>query len=205
MISSADNSFRLKKRVAKLFGASTTQEIPSRDPVLRLLCKEFDKVSIFGGVIREMALGRPETFHSDIDIVVHAEPEHLAKVLGVFKVSRNRFGGFRFTTGRRMYDVWSLSATWAFKEGHVKRPKADFQILLQTTFFNIDAAYLSLPDGELHCSEEFLEGIRHRVLDINLLPNPNPGAMARRAHRLVGRGFQMRPSLKAFVEANSRH
>lgn len=163
-------------------------ERPVADRVaLRYAIKEIQSqlpdTVIFGGMIRDFALGRARRFTSDIDLVSLASDGEIQRAIESFNPRRNKFGGFRFRAGKWRFDVWSLPQTWAFKEGIIAGDK--FDDLLATTFFNVDAALFHLGSRTVRASGEFESGIRCRLLDVNLEQNPSPPGMARRAIRMA--------------------
>lgn len=138
---------------------------------------------IFGGMLREFALGNARTFTSDIDLVTSASAYEIGKAVASYMPMKNKFGGYRFTAGRWRFDLWSLQDTWAFQMGHVK--PATFGSLLKTSFFNLDAAHFHLSSRQVSLHPGYEGWIRERLLDINLETNPNPQNMVRRALDLV--------------------
>ena len=134
---------------------------------------------IFGGMIREFALGQARRFVSDIDLVSMARDAEIQTAIQAFNPRRNKFGGFRFIAGKWRFDIWSLPETWALKQGIVAGE--NFDTLLATTFFNVDAGLFHLGTRTVRLSDKFELGIAHRVLDVNLQQNPSPHSMARRA------------------------
>lgn len=134
---------------------------------------------IFGGMIREFALGNARGFVSDIDLVSTASQSDISLAVSKYNAVRNKFGGFRFVIERQLFDVWSLADTWAFKNGFASR--GGFADLLATSFFNVDAACYHVDRNQLLCLPGYGGWIQSRILDINLLQNPQPQSMARRA------------------------
>ncbi|WP_216076156.1 hypothetical protein, partial [Acinetobacter baumannii] len=58
--------------------------------------------------------------------------------------------------------------------------------VLLGTFFDWDAIAYDLWERKLICSDDYLERIRAKRLDINLQPNPSPmGNLVRAIRRLV--------------------
>lgn len=138
---------------------------------------------IFGGMIREFALGNARQFTSDIDLVTLAPRSELDKALQIFKPTLNKFGGFRIVVNKQRFDIWSFSDTWAYRQGFVSGEK--FEDLLNTTFFNIDAAFFHLSTEQLDLHDGYECWIRERLLDVNLAPNPRPENMIRRVNSLI--------------------
>lgn len=134
---------------------------------------------VFGGVIRDMAFGRVRDFNSDIDLVSLATRSEIFSAIKSFEPEINKFGGFRFSFGLRLFDIWSFEDTWAFRAGLV-RPTSE-EDLCKTTFFNVDAVYQRLGSAKLICDESYLENLKNKVLDINLSENPSPAKIASRA------------------------
>lgn len=134
---------------------------------------------IFGGMIREFALGNARGFVSDIDLVSTASQVEISRTVSKYHAERNKFGGFRFLIDKRRFDIWSLSDTWAFKGGFVDGKS--FEDLLNTSFFNVDAACYHVNKKTLLFASGYEYCIGKRILDINLLQNPQPSSMARRA------------------------
>lgn len=147
------------------------------------LASELPETVIFGGMLRDFALGNARYFSSDIDLVSLASQDDISRAVARFSPKRNKFGGFRFSVGKRLFDIWAFEDTWAFREGLVEgRELSD---LLKTTFFNVDASAYSLKTGKLYCSKEWEEGIRSRLLEINLADNPSPDRMVLRSIRMA--------------------
>ena len=134
---------------------------------------------IFGGMIREFALGNAREFVSDIDLVSTASQTEISLAVAKYQAVRNKFGGFRFVIEKQRFDVWSLSDTWAFQRGFAFGET--FAGLLTTSFFNVDAACYHVDKRELLCLPGYDGWMQKRILDINLLQNPQPPSMARRA------------------------
>jgi hypothetical protein len=181
------NSSNEKSLKRRLRAALRSHSFPGlfNDPLLESL-EAVGPVAVFGGMVRDMVLNPPSAFDSDVDLVVDADVLSIAECLKTFGPAINRFGGYRITLGTRTIDVWALDRTWAFQAGYVEGGR--FQDLVQTTFFNWDAAVYELGEGILHCREGYFESLRSRVLEINLEPNPNPAGNVLRALRLAMSG-----------------
>jgi hypothetical protein len=193
MISESRTKWRLRQDLNLITGSKRD----SSSAIAKLLL-EFRKIAIFGGAIRDLALGKNVNQAADIDIVVDTEDIHLSKTLSKIEHTYTKFGGIRFKYHNRMYDIWPLKQTWAFKEGLVKGNS--FEDLIHTTFFVIDASYYSLPDHELYCHPNYFQNLINRVLDINLESNPNPAGMAKRALKMaLLHNFSFTPRLVDYV------
>lgn len=145
--------------------------------------EKLPEIVIFGGMIRDFELDNARGFCSDIDLVTLSSRKELYQAIKKYNPIRNKFGGFRFSSGKWMYDVWSLADTWAIKEGLCADDS--FDGLLSTTFFNLDSAYLHLSKNKIIVSKAFDFGIKEKVLDINLRYNPAPQKMVKRAISLA--------------------
>lgn len=153
---------------------------------------------IFGGMIRDFALGGVREFASDIDLVSMASREEIRIFISKYNPQANKFGGFRFVVGGQMFDIWSFNDTWAFKQGLVKA--SGFHDLCKTTFFNVDAACKPLNSTSLISDEDYLESLECRLLDINLEQNPAPNSIAARAIRMaITKNLRMSSRLQEYV------
>src|SRR5690606_28975397 len=131
----------LRQRVER-FLRSELLVLPPFNNLLSL-AGSFGSVAIFGGLIRDLALGNARDFSSDVDIVVKDMPTHvLTHFASRHAAQQNAFGGFRLPMGRWLFDVWTFEKTWAFSAGLVHgHSLAD---LLNTTFFNWDAVLFDI-------------------------------------------------------------
>jgi len=153
---------------------------------------------IFGGMLRDFALGNARGFSSDIDLVSLASREEIAKAVEQFSPVRNKFGGYRFSVRKQIYDIWAFEDTWAFREGFVRG--SDLQDLLKTTFFNVDASAYSITRDCCYISPVMKSSIETKLLDINLSQNPSPEGMYRRAIRMgCEENFAIGEALSSFL------
>lgn len=193
-----------RKKVAKSVNRFLDHQSRERDDLRRTLehianCLE-DTV-IFGGMIREFALGNTRNFKSDIDIVSRADSADIFAAIKDYRPIVNKFGGYRFIVGKQLYDIWSFDDTWAFKNGLVEG--SSLQDIFKTTFFNLDAAVFHLGQRELFWSESYVDSLKDRVLDLNLQENPSPAAMVRRAIKLaIGNELSVTPRLAEYIVSN---
>lgn len=173
---------RLERNIGEYLGRQTVGRPKLRQAIAEVISELPDTV-IFGGMIREFALGNARGFVSDIDLVSTATQAKISLAVTKYQAIRNRFGGFRFVIEKQRFDVWSLSDTWAFKNGFAFGNT--FADLLTTSFFNVDGACYHVDRKKLLCLPGYDRWIQERVLDINLLQNPQPHSMARRALLLI--------------------
>jgi hypothetical protein len=193
-----------RKKVAKSFNRYLEHQSRERDELRRTLEKiasRLEETVIFGGMIREFALGNTRSFRSDIDIVSQSTATTIFDAIKDYCPSKNKFGGYRFTVGTQLFDIWSFEDTWAFKTGIVEG--SSLSDIFKTTFFNMDAAVFHLGKRKLLCSDFYIDALRSRVLDLNLQENPSPSGMARRAIRLaVGNELLVTPRLGEYILEN---
>jgi hypothetical protein len=195
----ATDATSLRKRVVRFVGKELAVLPPFQD--LTRVAKSFGPIAIFGGLIRDLALGRSRDFSSDVDVVLKGMPKNvLARHLAPYEAIRNSFGGFRVQLGRWVFDLWTFETTWAFAKGLVEGHElAD---LLRTTFFNWDAALFELTDEQLIVSPSYFEELDARFLAINLRQTPNEFGAAVRALRLIAEGrVAVEPDLAEFLYA----
>jgi hypothetical protein len=152
-------------------------------------------------MLRDFALGAARNFSSDVDLVAEASSSDIERAVRDFSPTRNKFGGFRFASGKWRFDIWAFEDTWAFKQGLVNgRELTD---LFRTTFFNLDAVLYHLGQRRLYFSPEYEAGILNRLLEVNLSVNPAPARMVRRSIQLVlARELSVGPRLAQFIVHN---
>lgn len=138
---------------------------------------------IFGGMLREFALGNARSFTSDIDLVSLASRKEIQDAISDFKPTENKFGGFRFVAADRLFDVWAFEDTWAIRAGFIRG--RDFKDLLKTTFFNLDAAAFHIGTHEFLYMQNFSRALQDKLLDMNLEENPCPDRMAWKAIKMA--------------------
>lgn len=169
---------RLQRNLGEYLGRRTVGRPKLKEAIAEVISALPD-TAIFGGMIREFALGNARGFVSDIDLVSTASQIEISLAVAKYHAVRNKFGGFRFVIEKQRFDVWSLPDTWAFKNGFAFGET--FADLLTTSFFNVDAACYHVDRKELLCLPGYDGWIQGRILDINLLQNPHPPSMVRRA------------------------
>jgi hypothetical protein len=195
----ATDAASLRKRVIRFVDKELAPLPPFRE--LARVAGSFGPMAIFGGLIRDLALGRSREFSSDVDLVLKDMPvEVLDRQLAPYAAVRNAFGGFRVQLGRWGFDLWTFETTWAFAKGFVEgRELAD---LLRTTFFNWDAALFELGTEQLIVRPSYFAEIDARFLAINLRQTPNEFGAAVRALRLIAEGgVSVAPDLAAFLHS----
>lgn len=150
---------------------------------LDLLVQKLPNTMIFGGMLRDFALKNGRRFVSDIDLVSMANRSEIHAAIAQFSPESNKFGGFRFSVRKTLFDIWAFEDTWAFRQGFVEGKTVED--LLKTTFFNVDAAAYNLTSGKFYCIENWAKAIEARILDINLPQNPSIDGMMNRAIKMA--------------------
>jgi hypothetical protein len=189
----------LRKRLTGFVDKELVDLPPFRN--LTEVAQSFGPIAIFGGLIRDIALGRSRNFSSDVDVVLKDMPVAvLERQLARYDAVRNSFGGFRVQFGRWLFDLWTFETTWAFDKGLVDgRELAD---LLRTTFFNWDAALFEVTTRELLVAPNYFADLKARFLAIKLRQTPNELSAAVRTLRLMAEGgVSLSPDLAAFLHS----
>lgn len=181
-MSIAPNLVALKRRLDRYLWENSSGEMLYLQAILRKHFRGIGRVAIIGGLVRDFAHQGRSGFQSDVDLVIDSPKEKIAHLAMVLGATPNRFGGYGYKNGPWKIDFWALETTWARK--HV--PVEELEDVVSCTFFNWDAIAYDLWGRELICAEDYLDRIRLRALEINLLPNPSPmGNLVRAIRRLV--------------------
>lgn len=189
----------LRDRVSRFF---TKELLPNKEFVeLKTFAENYGDVAVFGGLIRDLALGFAYSFRSDIDVVVQGlDRAGVARLAEKYDGELNAFGGCRFSIGRWMFDVWPLEETWALKQMGADRIASDFPDLFATTFLNVDAAVYNFSHPSLDLSPRFVDGIKNLKLDVNFRKTPNSkGAAVKTLRMMASTDFSLAPRLAAFL------
>lgn len=193
----APNPLALKRRLDRYFWANGSGEMVHLQATLARRFREFERVAVIGGLVRDFALEGRSGFKSDVDLVVDAPAEEVAQLAKQLKATPNRFGGYGCKQGPWKIDFWALETTWARQYVPVKK----LEDVVSCTFFDWDAVAYDLWEKKLICSDGYLERIRDRTLDINLRPNPSPmGNLVRAIRRLVLWQAKPGPALREFIK-----
>lgn len=138
-------------------------------------------VYIFGGLLRDLAIFGKKGFGSDVDVVVEGDWESCEDYLEGVGAVRNKFGGFRLVVSGVPVDIWNAQETWAIRRGLVEYQSV--ASLVNTTVLNWDAILMNWTTKNFICSDNYLDQINERLLDVVLEDNPNPIGMAVRVFR----------------------
>ncbi len=133
------------------------------------------EVYLFGGILRDIALFGKRGFDSDVDVVVDGSWETCVNYLESLGAIRNKFGGYRLTVGQWPVDIWGAKKTWAIEQKLVKYE--GMSSLTKTTVLNWDAILMNWKTKNFICSNNYLQELSDRRLNIVLQQNPNPLGM----------------------------
>lgn len=171
---------------------------------LQRFASSYGSMAIFGGLVRDLALGHSEAFGSDIDIVVQGiDNKGIQRITEKFVGRGNSFGGSRFAIGRWVFDVWPLEQTWAFKKRGSDTTISKFVDLLDTTFLNVDAAIYDLDEGSLEITPNYIKDLVFGHLDVNYADTPNEiGAAVKTLRMMAINNFTLSQRLAGFLHAS---
>lgn len=138
-------------------------------------------VYLFGGLLRDLAFFGRHGFDSDLDLVVDGGWDVCRNYLEKLGARKNKFGGYRLIVAGWPVDVWHARETWAIREGFVAYH--GISSLTKTTILNWDAILMNWRTKQFIASDDYLDDIERRCLDVVLAENPNPIGMAVRVFR----------------------
>jgi len=180
----------LREEVSRFCRKDTTHWKQPIKETLDRLHKMHKPGVFFGGTLRSLLLRRLSKdwgwsrFRSirprDIDIVVmETNVDSLGRDFEDWLERRTRFGGLKLRNKAWEFDVWPLENTWALQ--HSDSCDASFEVLPETTFFNLEAIAVDIwvDQGRrsrriYSVNDQFFEGIVNRTLEINFEENPYP-------------------------------
>ena len=192
----APNYSALTRRLDRFFWANKTTEMEHLQSTLALHFHAFERVAVVGGLVRDFAREGRSKFRSDVDLVIDAPAESVARLAKRLRATPNRFGGYGCKEGPWKIDFWALETTW----GRQHVPVQKLEDVVSCTFFDWDAIAYDLWEQKLIFADGYLERIRQRTLDINLRPNPSPmGNLVRAIRRLIMWEVRPGPDLKEFI------
>lgn len=177
------NERLLKRRVDDYLWRDKSKTVSALRHILTHEFGDFDRVSIFGGMIRDIARNGKRGFRSDVDVVVDAPADQVRQLAMRLAAKPNRFGGFGYKSTRWDIDFWALETTWAHRQGHIIASSIDD--LLEGTFFDWDSVHYNLKSRKLRAQDGYLEKIRSRTLGVNLVRTPSTIGNAARAVRRI--------------------
>jgi hypothetical protein len=173
MVSVVSNEKNLKRRINYFFSSHKNSR-----HLLSVMLDELatsGTVYLFGGVVRDLAIGGSRFFNSDIGIVFEKKDICFEELLQKYKPAKNKFGGYRFILNRWMIDIWDVESTWAFKE-HLKEYKS-VESLLATTITNWDSILFDWNHKKVICNDHYFLDLTDGYLDLVFSGNPNVEGM----------------------------
>ena len=130
---------------------------------LQQLGSHCERLFLFGGAIRDVALMGDEARPRDLDlVVVGLNFDDLPGFLGEHIVRRTSFGGLKLKLDDSWVDLWRLEDTWAFREKLIEPSPEN---LPSTTFLSSQAIAAEIQGLEVkHIFESgFTSSLRRRV------------------------------------------
>ena len=189
----------LKRRVDDYLWRDKSKTVSALRQVLIKEFSDFDNVSIFGGMIRDIARSGKRGFRSDVDLVIDAPAAQVRELASRLSAKPNLFGGFGYASVRWEIDFWALETTWAYRNGHIQASSIDD--LMSGTFFDWDAVHYNIRRRTLHSQCGYLEKVRSRTLGVNLINTPSAlGNAVRAVRRMIMWDLKGTPFLLDFVE-----
>ncbi|MBB3998374.1 hypothetical protein [Aureimonas pseudogalii] len=174
----------LRRRAAYFFNTDRRARGEVRE--FAALLSTMGECAVVGGMLRDLCLGGHGAFRSDVDFVADVDDiDAFDRAMERMGATVNRFGGYGVKLAAWQVDVWPLQRTWAARKQHAEVRCLDD--VLKTTFFDWDAVLYYPATGRVAAKEGYFGRLRDRVIDVNLLPNPNPVGNAVRALRYACR------------------
>lgn len=196
-MSIAPNQYALKKRLDRYFWYNNTTEMQQLKRILKHNFRGLGRVAVIGGLVRDFAREGRSGFHSDVDLVIDAPKHEVTQLALDLNAVPNRFGGYGYQDGLWKIDFWALETTWGKKHVSVN----SLEDVIESTFFDWDAIAYDLWERKVICKDDYLDKIKKRKMEINLLPNPSPmGNLVRAVRRLVLWHVEPGPELRDFID-----
>lgn len=139
---------------------------------------EAGEMLLFGGGVRSYFENAYQIMPRDFDIVINTQTVDISMFFDDYPYKRNRFGGFKVELDDMLFDIWSISCTWAFRSGKVAFEQPED--LTKTVFLNHDAIVYNLNKCEIY-DGGYYQSRQDKILDIVLCENPFPGLNVLRA------------------------
>lgn len=188
----------LKRRVDRYIWDSKARPVSNLRAILEKHFLQFQRTAIVGGLVRDIARRGAKHFKSDVDLVIHSDPEEVLNLARKLGATPNRFGGFSYRHPQWKIDFWALESTWAFKQGLVE--VASIRDVVKCTFFDCDSIIYELQNRQIFASENYLSRLQNRVVEINLPENPSlEGNLLRAIRRIALWDFEPGPCLRSFI------
>jgi len=175
----------------RTFLASDRPDAVTMRGVLEHVAAHFP-VGIVGGMLRDLALGGPEAFRSDLDLaILPADPQALQNFLeGTgWLLGRTSFGGFRVRLPHAQVDLFALSEVWSVRAGYVRaRGFEDWPNLPSLSW---DTAAYDAREQKVYTSAVYFSALGDRVLELNEPHAAHPKRFADRKQQLAIRARKL--------------
>jgi hypothetical protein len=179
----AANKKTLKRRVDDYLWRDESKTVQNLRSILHQHFWDFDNVAVIGGMVRDLGRKGVSGFKSDVDLVIDAPEDDVAKLAQLLGARANQFGGFGFQGARWKIDFWALETTWALRAGHIS--VTSLEDLIQGTFFDWDAVLYELKSRRIMCTDEYIATLNSGLLGLNLRATPSSIGNAVRAIRRI--------------------
>lgn len=139
------------------------------------LLAEIEKLTdivLFSGVIRDYALKRQVNVR-DVDFTLKSSivgDVFIQSALESREHRLNSFGGYKFSAGALVMDMWPMDRTWGIMR---QQQEASIENLVKSAFFNFSAVAYSFEHEEFYIHEAFDGFLKNREIDIVYEENPN--------------------------------
>lgn len=198
-MSIAPNESALKRRLDRFLWENDSDSMSRLQGILCHSFREFERVVIIGGLVRDFAREGRSGFNSDVDLVIDAPSEMVSDLAVSLGATPNRFGGFGYHGSGWKVDFWALETTWARRFV----PMEQVEDVICSTFFDWDAVGYDLWERKLIRNDDYLDRLRSGVLDVNVMISPSTlGNMVRAIRRLVLWDVRAGARLQEFIMMN---
>jgi hypothetical protein len=132
------------------------------------------EVIIFSGVIRNFFIEYKGELR-DLDLVIKLpENKNIESIIKNYHYIKNSFGGFKIKIKGINIDLWEIEKTWAIKTNKIEMMLFDTYNLPNTSFFNFSSVIFILNYKQFIPTQEFIEFINSKEIDLVLKENPLP-------------------------------
>lgn len=197
-MSVAANESVLKQRIDDYLWREKSTTVVRLRGLLKKYFLQFDRVAVIGGMVRDLARVGKRGFKSDIDLVVDAPVEEIKNLAVRLCAKPNMFGGYSYAAECWKIDFWALRSTWAYTQGHAGIDR--LEDVTGCTFFDWDAVLYDMQERRIFCDVNYLERLRNRKIEINLLATPSiNGNLLRAVRRILLWDLEPGPRLHSFI------
>lgn len=195
----APNIDALKKRVDSYFWRNKSTEVRLLIDILETYFMAVGRVAVVGGLVRDFAREGRDAFRSDIDLAIDAPVEMTEIIAKRLNAKPNRFGGYGVKVGVWKIDFWALETTWAARNCGIS--VSQIEDVIKCTFFDWDSIAYDLNQRRIICDSHYLDRMRAKILDINVLDTPSiDGNLLRALRRLAEWNLRPGRTLQIFID-----